>query len=75
MTTTRKGKTVYEVAYRDDSRPYAGAAGDGTFIARFLKRKAADEFAASHWYYSGPATVSVCEDGPKRLTDRLSFMG
>ena len=70
-----KGITVYEVLYHDDSRPYGGAAGDGSFIARFRKKDAAERFAKGRRCYSGEATVDTLNDVPRRLVDRWSFQG
>lgn len=56
---------IYEVLYHDDSRPYAGPAGDGSFIARFRGTKAgkaeAERFANGKHYYGKPAVVQEAE--------------
>jgi len=74
MTTTNsKGKTVYEVLYHvsdDHPQAYGGAFGDGSFIARFRSKSAAEKFAAVN-----DAKVEECLNVPKRLIDRWSFMG
>lgn len=54
----RTGKTsvvtVWTVLYDGAG---AGAAGDGTHVARFGKRAAAEEFAARSTCYNRPATA------------------
>jgi hypothetical protein len=62
---------VFEVLYHSDNPrdAYAGAAGDGSFIARFRKRADAEAFARGKRCYSGDASVSEC-DAPRRLAQR-----
>lgn len=63
----KRTKTIYEVLY--DAAP-AGPAGDGTHVARFGRRKDADNFAAASTCYGRPATVQVCENVPAHLAAR-----
>ena len=69
-----KTMRVYEVLYSvSDESPlsHAGPAGDGTFIARFRSRQAAEQFAARHAgpYGQEKATVDVT-DAPRRIAQR-----
>jgi hypothetical protein len=67
MMTTTKTTTVYEVLYHDDHSPYAGAAGDGSFIARFRRQADAEKFASAHRCYGRPATVTTTDASPAQL--------
>jgi hypothetical protein len=65
-----KTYTVFEVIYHNDSTPYAGAAGDGSFIERFRREPDAVQFAKSREYYGKPASVSRVDSVPARLAKR-----
>jgi hypothetical protein len=56
---------IIEIVYHDENRPYGGAAGDGSFVARFKAtkagRKAAETFADGRNYYGKPATLNESE--------------
>lgn len=56
-----KSVKVFEVLYHNHERPYAGAAGDGSFIERFRSESAAKSFSKGKTYYGGAATVSMVE--------------
>lgn len=71
--TARGMVRVYEVRYLvddDDPRAHGGAAGDGSFIARFVTRLHALDFArGKHGYDGKPAEVRHV-DVPRRLAAR-----
>lgn len=69
-STSVKGITVFEVIYHNDATPYAGAAGDGSFIERFRKEADAARFAASRTYYGKPCTVLQTHNVPRKLAQR-----
>jgi hypothetical protein len=56
---------IIEVVYHDERNPYGGAAGDGSFVARFKATKAgkaaAETFASGRNYYGKPATLTESE--------------
>ena len=56
---------IFEVLYHDDTRPYGGAMGDGSFIERFkgtqAGQKAAETFAKGRSYYGHPAEAKPAE--------------
>lgn len=66
---TTKTVTVFEVLFHNDATPYAGAAGDGSFIQRFRSETEANRFAASRTYYGKPCTVGRV-DAPRKLAQR-----
>ena len=70
---------VYEVLYDvPESSPMAGksAAGDSTFIARFLNRRNAEAFAAEAQGAYGSERPDVSEvHVPSRVADRWVFRG
>ncbi len=47
----------------------SGPAGDGTFVARFRTRTAAEQFIAGRTYYGNAPTIDE-EDAPRRLAER-----
>jgi hypothetical protein len=70
---------VYEVAYQvpsDHPNAYAGAAGDGSYIARFRRKDDAESFADAKQAQGctglyGAPRVDVCAvDVPPRLAQR-----
>jgi len=69
--------TVHSVMWHSDSESdaYAGAAGDGSFIARFASRAAAEAFAVGRRCYGQPATVATETDVPRRLAERWGLWG
>lgn len=62
--------TVFSVMFHSDSRPYAGACGDGSFIQRFRDELTAKDFAIGRHYYGKPAKVTREDDVPLKLAQR-----
>jgi len=66
---TTKTVTVHELIFHNDATPYAGAAGDGSFIQRFRSKTEAERFAASRHYYGKPCSV-LTTDVSRKLAQR-----
>lgn len=70
---SRATRTVYTVLYHvadDHPSSHAGAAGDGSFTARFKTELSANDFAVGRSYYGKPATVQRDIDVPVALARR-----
>jgi hypothetical protein len=65
---------VYEVVTDDPSNPFGGAAGDGSFVARFKNAKEAEYWASAHTHNGRACQVSSC-DVSRKLAARWSYFG